>query len=1309
MGVRDVALRVRSNGSLMPAAVTALSVAAFLLAAQPAVMAQPMVLPGKFDVGGTGAAAYSIPISVPPGTAGMTPALTLSYSSQGGNGIVGVGWSLSGLASINRCGQTFAQDGVRGSVNFDSNDRFCMDGQRLVAISGAYGADGTEYRTEIDSFTRIISHGTAGNGPAWFEVHTKSGQIMQFGNTADSLLLAQGKTTARNWGVNKVSDTKGNYYTVTYTNDTANGQAYPVEIDYTGNTAAGLAPYNKVQFLYATRPDIIASYQAGSLARTTVRLTDVQTYAGTSLVADYKLAYQRSPSSQNSEVTSITLCAGDGSCLPASTVSWTAGGPGTFTQLQNTLSLDFGAGAGASGFAGDFNGDGKTDYWMGYFPGGVFQYNVLFSSNGDGTFNTTTVGGNVCRTPVDLNGDGKADCLVVPVGKPSTTGVVYASLGNGDGTFTTQSQTFTTGASSSSGTTAGDFNGDGKVDLLVTEFSSVVATTGNDYILFSNGDGTFSPGSTFAFPKVGSTTSTTTSVTGDFNGDGKTDPLFFAFTSGNTNSHTDFAVFLSNGDGSFKQSGIRLSGGPYTPLLGDFNGDGKTDFLVATGATQYVFLSKGDGTFVQQTNTLGTNFGFPITAAYFLAVGDFNGDGKTDYMLTQNTTQYMFLSNGDGTFTQQTNTIATGIGTPADGVYSVIVGDFNGDGKTDYVMAGHSTQYVFLANGGPVDLVQSITSGLGATTAITYQPMTQASVYTKDTNAVYPLQDVVAAMYLVSRVDTSNGIGGTASSTYSYAGAKADLNGRFLGFRQITATDLQTGIVATTNNRQDYPYIGLAASTTKTLGSVTLSSTTSTYQFSNASGAATMSTPSLTSAPYQVSAAQSVASSADLDGSGLPTVTTSYQYDTFGNATQVVVSASDGHSKTTTSTYTNDTVNWLLGRLTSASVTSVGPAPPPPPPPSAPTITLLPASLPNATGSYSQTVSASGGAAPYTYSISTGSLPGGLILNPSTGAITGMPAASGTSNFTITASDANNNRGSQAYSLTVCGTGAATVIVLTSGSSWTVPSNWCSLNNTIEVIGGGGGGGPGDPGTNGPGSGGGGGGYSKITNLNLMPGALIPFSVGAGGAGAPTGQSNVAQPGGDTWLNGASFGSSSVAAKGGAQGVYNSNGGQGGRALAGIASGAGSQKFSGGTGNQGGGGAAGPFGNGRNGASAQGNGTGGGGGGAGGGTDASINTGGNNHLGTGGGAFGNPGTAGGGGGGNNGAPGGAGGNGTEWTSAGSGGGGGGGGRADSANDSGGNGGLYGGGGGGGGNGGLSGFNDSGGNGAPGIIVLTYRP
>ena len=72
-------------------------------------------LPGNLGMAG-GAATYSIPLAVPPGTAGLAPALSLNYSSQGSNGRLGMGWSLGGLSSIHRCSKTIAQDGVPARV-----------------------------------------------------------------------------------------------------------------------------------------------------------------------------------------------------------------------------------------------------------------------------------------------------------------------------------------------------------------------------------------------------------------------------------------------------------------------------------------------------------------------------------------------------------------------------------------------------------------------------------------------------------------------------------------------------------------------------------------------------------------------------------------------------------------------------------------------------------------------------------------------------------------------------------------------------------------------------------------------------------------------------------------------------------------------------------------------------------------------------------------------------------------------------------------------------------------------------------------
>src|SRR5262249_2111460 len=172
--------------------------------------AQLMTTPGKFEVSPTGAATYSIPIAVPPGTAGIKPQLTLEYGSQNANGIVGVGWSLGGLPAITRCSHTIIQNGASDSISFGPNDLFCLDGQQLQGVTGSYGADGTEYRTEIESFSRIISHGSDGISPAYFEVRTKSGLIMTFGFTADARPLAP-NNTSRSWLLDVISDTRSNY------------------------------------------------------------------------------------------------------------------------------------------------------------------------------------------------------------------------------------------------------------------------------------------------------------------------------------------------------------------------------------------------------------------------------------------------------------------------------------------------------------------------------------------------------------------------------------------------------------------------------------------------------------------------------------------------------------------------------------------------------------------------------------------------------------------------------------------------------------------------------------------------------------------------------------------------------------------------------------------------------------------------------------------------------------------------------------------------------------------------------------------
>jgi hypothetical protein len=119
---------------------------------------------GELGVSPAGSASYSIPIAVPPGTTGLQPKITLQYDSLAGNGPAGMGWTVGGLATITRCPTSLNIDGTASGspgvdpVDYDSNDKFCLNGQRLVPVLGAYGAPNTEYRTYQEEFSKVSYH-----------------------------------------------------------------------------------------------------------------------------------------------------------------------------------------------------------------------------------------------------------------------------------------------------------------------------------------------------------------------------------------------------------------------------------------------------------------------------------------------------------------------------------------------------------------------------------------------------------------------------------------------------------------------------------------------------------------------------------------------------------------------------------------------------------------------------------------------------------------------------------------------------------------------------------------------------------------------------------------------------------------------------------------------------------------------------------------------------------------------------------------------------------------------------------------------
>ena len=316
------------------------------------------------------------------------------------------------------------------------------------------------------------------------------------------------------------------------------------------------------------------------------------------------------------------------------------------------------------------------------------QQRLGVAGNGDGTFQTAvnyTAGRNSVFVVVDdFNRDGRPDLAVANAGTdanaliyPVSTGSgISVLLGKGDGTF--QAAVNYEGGNSARSVAVGDFNRDGNLDLAVIHHNWVSLSGSHVSILLGKGDGTFETGADYL--PGGDALSI---VAGDFNGDGISDLA----TAGPEEPTGSISLLLGNGDGTFRAALNYLVDARFASslIMGDFNGDGKPD--LATSGWKYadppsfgwvgtvsVFLGKGDGTFRTVVNHVAGPYGF--TAGDLKAVGDFNGDGLAD--LASSTA--LLLGQGDGTFRPITITPL-----PNSGILAV--GDFDGDRRPDLVVS----------------------------------------------------------------------------------------------------------------------------------------------------------------------------------------------------------------------------------------------------------------------------------------------------------------------------------------------------------------------------------------------------------------------------------------------------------------------------------------------------------------------------------------------------------------------------------------------------------------------------------------------
>lgn len=935
---------------------------------------------GTFRVDESGAATYSIPLSLPVGTAGVMPELAIGYSSSGANGILGKGWNLSGISAITRCKQTQESDGtdalMRG-IEFRNTDRFCLDGQRLVLVSGVYGENGSQYTTEINSFQKIIAHGTSGYGPSYFEVRGKDGAIKYYGDSSDSQLLANASgialQTVATWSLNRTEDRQGNYITYEYNNDDQLGIQEILKISYTGNE--NLSPYNFVHFGYETRADerYYMARSSQTLVNRRVNQIRIETPHPTTDVATtvkrYEFEYQQSSSNNVSLLTSIEECSGDSddTCLLPTEFSWEEGING-FPSLYDSHGNATSSGDWTIKAVDpiDFNGDGKGDVVVLKKRGGDYYMQVAeVSSEGlnYSPYHTLMPSGEkhqISGHVGDFDGDGKFDVLAP-----------YRVFANDDWTYAIYkgsemglAEKVDTGipydlTDRKKQWTVGDMNGDGLPDLVRLGSVWVEGLTWVPGIAIR-----FNEGGTFAEEIV-------EPIEGaigendhwgveyidsiqDITGNGKQDIIFtiwacfFECTPGPSAYQKSVVYNEISDEEGFKFRGFKKS--PYAEyaeylihdtIFIDINGDGLLDQLRKWNDDISVWIQGSDYEDFETIINSGLSENFNNIHTI-----DYNGDGLMDIVfpnLDGDTWEYwnVLLSNGRTlSETIQTSLVARDVATRRH-----LFSDFDGDGQIDNLYFGDDKKYGLkfgLKSEAPKNTITRFTNGLGEFQEVTYLPLTDDSVYTKGAganNLTYgngsPVFDINGPIYVVSNAISSApdylDETAVASVSYLYENARIQSGGRgFLGFEKIYSIDDELGIVTGTKYRQDFPFVGSPSETV-----VGYSQTAVDDYFDSGSQTNIISATATdwvlksvsngyTDFPYLET------STHEQFLGGLPQITvTTQSVDDYGNvlATNETLHESRGsveyftRQTATTNKYDEDDVgNWILGRLTETEV-----------------------------------------------------------------------------------------------------------------------------------------------------------------------------------------------------------------------------------------------------------------------------------------------------------------------------------------------------------------------------------------------------
>ena len=765
----------------------------------------PVGLPSGDVSLSSGAFTARIPIEVPPGRGGIAPKLSLDYNNQQRNAWVGMGFTLD-MGAIQRStkhGLDYtANDYILTSNGSSSELIRRTDWDTCCSGGTAYGA-----RVEEGDLAKYCKMS------AGWQVTVKDGTTYSYGT--DSYSRQENGANIFKWCLSRVQDIRGNYMTISYVKD--QGEIYLSRIDYTGNTNSGLSTAHYVLFNLESRTDgNFSQYGTNYEVKTMQRLHSIAVYGSGALQRQYILTYEYAP---RSRLTSVTQYGSTGTSLPSTTFTWQTGGTeGNFNIYYDRLGSSeaelFNVSSSSVQVPADIDGDGMTDV-VGMAVNASNQVRLVTLKSSGSSFDYA-VSQNTSFSWVsggpwfagDVNGDGKSDIIGIGV-TGSALATIRTAISQGNGAYTTSTQTTSVTVLANTSWFPGDVNGDGMTDIIVTKPANDWNNQPYDIITFiSNGNGSFS-GPNYVQTSITyypydqpDTLDKAQWFVGDVDGDGKTDVLcakpistyepyriytFLARSSYQTVSTFDTSFYLSD------------------PLkkwfLTDVNGDSRQDVVgirshnFGSGDVAQIFtwISKGDGSYVlpvvQQDTSIPWQEYLSDGSSNHWVSGDVTNDGKADLVtVKQNASGYYEIYTAVSTGTGQYTISSRNTGRTWQLYGRWFSGDVNGNGTTDVIgfrWNGNTPPSVYLESylsDSPVDLVTNVTNSYGGSLSVAYLP---SSAY-ENTNMPFVLQTV-------SSVAKSDGRGNTLTTRYSYAGGLyVPAEREFWGFGYTTAVNSES-------------------------------------------------------------------------------------------------------------------------------------------------------------------------------------------------------------------------------------------------------------------------------------------------------------------------------------------------------------------------------------------------------------------------------------------------------------------------------------------------------------------------------------